>query len=248
MHDLKHFELKDVIEASMRVRRMGAKADSMESAAEEVVDFLYDQFVGCTTKQRCNTLVRLFTTQDYQALPPTLQEEAQRRMAESEQGGEGPIGLMRCLVLLASRGDEPGWNGRSGSTRHQVIPLQTAQMVEETPMVARLVLQMGLEIEDVVRRPEEMVFDLEQRSFDVFHVEEARGSDFVPSQTHFVERYGVRSVLGMGGLLPSRELFVVLMFSKVTITRETAALFRTLALNVKLMLLPFSGTRVFACQ
>jgi|GEM_PF-5222791 len=35
------------------------------------------------------------------------------------------------------------------------------------------------------------------------------------------------------------------MFSKVHISRETAELFKTLALNVKLVLLPFSGRRVF---
>ena len=51
-------------------------------------------------------------------------------------------------------------------------------------------------------------------------------------------------ILGMGGLLPSGELFVVMIFSKVKITREVAAMFRTL--SVKLVLLPFAGGRIFA--
>jgi two-component system NtrC family sensor kinase len=71
------------------------------------------------------------------------------------------------------------------------------------------------------------------------------GSEYVPAQESFVVPYKVRSVLGMGGLLPSGEFFVTIMFSKVRIARETAAMFRTLALSMKLALLPFSGGRVF---
>jgi hypothetical protein len=45
-------------------------------------------------------------------------------------------------------------------------------------------------------------------------------------------RHGVWSVLGMEELLPSGELFVVALFSKVRITRETAAMFQPLAWSV----------------
>ncbi len=52
-------------------------------------------------------------------------------------------------------------------------------------------------------------------------------------------KFGVRSVLGFGGMLPLGDIFCVILFSKVAIPRETAELFRTLALNVKLAALPF---------
>ena len=113
-------------------------------------------------------------------------------------------------------------------------------------MVARMVREMGLEVEHVAGTPVDLLVDLEQRPLNVFHVEEAADSEYVPAQETFVKRHGVRSVLEMGGLLPSGELFVVVMFSKVRIMRETAAMFRTLALSVKLVLLPFAGGRVFA--
>jgi hypothetical protein len=58
----------------------------------------------------------------------------------------------------------------------------------------------------------------------------------------------VLSVPGMGGLLPSGELFAIVLFSKVRISLKTAVMFRTLALRVKLVLLPFVGRRVFAEQ
>ncbi len=53
-------------------------------------------------------------------------------------------------------------------------------------------------------------------------------------------------MVGIGELLPSGELFVVLMFSKVWITRETAVIVHTFTLSVKLILLSFSGVRIFS--
>ncbi|WP_213804014.1 hypothetical protein [Granulicella sp. dw_53] len=212
----------------------------MEEAADEVVNFLYQGFSKPDSETRSVALVRCFKTHLFGCLPVRLQNLALMRM-----NGIVPSSGMRCLTLLASRGDEPAWNGRLGSERHQVVPLPTSQIVEEAPMVSRLIQQMGLELEHVVGVPADLLVDLEQRSFNVFHVEEARGSEYVPAQETFVARHGVRSVLGMGGLLPSGDLFVVVMFSRVRITRETAEMFRTLALSVKLVLLPFSGGRVF---
>jgi hypothetical protein len=47
--------------------------------------------------------------------------------------------------------------------------------------------------------------------------------------------------LGFGGMLPSGNLFVVILFSKVYIPRETADMFRPLSLSVRLAVLPFEG-------
>jgi hypothetical protein len=58
--------------------------------------------------------------------------------------------------------------------------------------------------------------------------------------------HGIRSVLGFGGVLPSGDLFAMILFSRVRIPREIAELFKTLSLNVKVALLPFVDRRVFA--
>jgi hypothetical protein len=42
-------------------------------------------------------------------------------------------------------------------------------------------------------------------------------------------------------MLASGDIFVVILFSKVEIPRDTAELFRTLALNVKMAVLPFDA-------
>jgi hypothetical protein len=115
------------------------------------------------------------------------------------------------------------------------------------PMVVRLLEQMGLHARDIVEPKTALLMKASQyRNFGVFHVETALGSEHIPNQQTFVEQYGIRSVVGMGGLLPSGEIFAVILFSRVVISLEVAALFRTLALSVKLALLPFAPNEVFS--
>jgi hypothetical protein len=47
-------------------------------------------------------------------------------------------------------------------------------------------------------------------------------------------------------LLPSGEIFAVILFSKVTIPREVADRFQTLALCAKIALLPFEQDAAFS--
>ena len=84
--------------------------------------------------------------------------------------------------------------------------------------------------------------DWTERTLDVFHVAEAKGSFFVPAQEEFVIHFDIESVLGFGGVLPSKEFFTVTLFSKQKISRETAELFKPLATSVKLALLPLDGS------
>jgi hypothetical protein len=232
-----------MIESGKEIRRLGAGAGNMEAAAGEIVDFFYESFAGAESKERCNALVRCFKTHAFGELPAGLQGQARRQVEGVEPGA-----ATRCLVLLASRGEEPVWNGGRGPERFQVALLPTMKMVEEASMVTRLIQQMGLEVEHAAGATEDLLVDLEEWSFEGFPVNGAQGSEYVPAPESFVMRHGVWSVLGMEELLPSGELFVVALFSKRRITRETAAMFRPLALSVKLVLLPFAGGRVFATE
>jgi hypothetical protein len=125
--------------------------------------------------------------------------------------------------------------------------LLSEDVVRQAPMVWALIQQMGLEVRQVIRPPAAIMLDIDQRTFNVFHVPEALGSPLVPAQD-FVREHGVRSVLGFGGLLPSGDMFAVIMFARVSIPRETAEMFRTLALGIKLAVLPFARGRVFSSE
>jgi hypothetical protein len=88
--------------------------------------------------------------------------------------------------------------------------------------------------------------DATEHTFNVFHVPNAVGSPYIPAQKEFVIPYGVQSVLGFGGLLAPGELFATILFSRTPIPRDVADLFKSLALNVKVAMLPFAGARVFS--
>jgi hypothetical protein len=113
-------------------------------------------------------------------------------------------------------------------------------------MIAQLIRQFGIDAGAFVSPDPAFMVDAAQHNFNVFHVPDAVGSPSIPAQEEFVLPFGIQSVLGFGGLLPAGELFAIIMFSKRAIPRSTADLFRPLALNTKVAILPFANDRVFA--
>ena len=81
-------------------------------------------------------------------------------------------------------------------------------------MVAQLIHQFGLPTASVLAPDPAIMLDLEQRTFNVFHVQQALGSPFIPAQANFVVPYGIASVLGFGGVLPAGDLVAVLLFAR----------------------------------
>jgi hypothetical protein len=150
----------------------------------------------------------------------------------------------KCLTLLATIGEEPQWNLRQSSQRHRVIPL-LSETVNDIPMISQLLSQMGVKLGDLAVAKPEIIKDLEQTPFNVFHIPVVRNSPFIPAQQEFVVPYAVESVLGFGGILPDGNLFAVIVFAKVPIPLSTAEMFRAIALNVKMALLPSLPGRVF---
>jgi hypothetical protein len=240
MHDLLSFGLSDVVACGAALRQASAGARTMEDAANEIVAYLYDN-IGSADDGRALALVRLFKTHPYSGLDPAQQEFA-RKVSKSAE----PDPSMKCLTLLATRGDEADWNSRRTSRGHLAIPLASEKMVENAPMISQLIQQLGLEIGAVLRADRDTIVDLAQKTYNVFYVADANGSPYIPAQADFVQPHGIRSVLGFGGMLPSGNLFAVIMFAKVAIGRETADLFANIALAAKLALLPFDGNATFA--
>ena len=236
MYDLTRFGLKEMTVCGAALRDLGDGAGSMEDVAARIVRHLYDGMTGGPSSPRAFALVRFYKTHGYETLEPPL-----RAFADGILNGVPAPPDMKCLMLLASAGDEPAWNSRTASRGHQAIPLPSAEVVSQLPMVAQLVRQFGLEISDLVKPSPTLLV----RSSNVFHVAEVEGSAHVPAQDEFVRPYGIRSALGFGGMLPSGDLFAVILFSRTPVSRETATLFQTVALSVKLAVLPFAGGPVF---
>lgn len=240
MYNFSNFSTVDAIKCGREIRSLGSNAHTMEEAANEIVHFFYDNFIEKQNESKSCILVRLFKTHDYATLGDDLKVFAQQMLDRP-----GDIQSCKCFTLLATCGVNPEWKSRMSSKGHQAIPLPSVQVLEKIPMMRNMVKQMGLDINSVVVPDPEIIVDLSQKTFNVFHVAKTEGSPYVPAQDEFVKPYGVKSVLGFGGVLPSGNVFVLIMFSKTPIAEEVANRFTTLALNVKMAILPFEEA-VFA--
>lgn len=226
--DIANFSIGDMLRAGLALRQALRDADSLEEAADLVVRYLYDNCIDRATGQRTCALVRFYKTHRLGDL-----ERGDRQFAENQLGNVHPDADMRCLVLLGTAGDEVDWNSRSASQSHRAIPLPSADIVRQAPMIASLIENLGLDIEAIVSGSATLVRGQDTRTYDVFHVEDALGSPHIPAQREFVVPYGIKSVVGFGGLLRSGELFAVILFTRVTIPKASAARFRTIALDVR---------------
>lgn len=240
MYDFSALSPEQMTELGDRLRALGGSAASMEEAAHRMVRALYEGIKDPVSGRPACALVRFYKTHAFQDLPFDLKE-----FARAAHGAGAPDSLTRCLTLLATVGDEPAWNDRRSSVNHQAIPLPSRRVVARLPMIAQLVKQLGLEVTSVVQPDPALIVDLEQKTFNVFYVHQALDSPFIPAQQQFVIPYKIKSVVGFGGILLSGDLFAVILFSRIAISAHTAELFKHLAANVKLAVLPFVAGRVF---
>jgi hypothetical protein len=229
LRDIAAFDAEDVRACSDVIRALGNDASSMENAASRVAHYLYGELGDADGAQAC-ALVRVYKTHAYGRLPNELREFA------GDVLGDVPDDRVRCFTLLGTAGDEPAWNDRRRSEGHQAIPLPSEQLVAQLPMVLQLITQLGLEVSTIVKPDPAVTRELSQRTYDVFHVPEALGSPHVPAQD-FVERYGVRSALGFGGMLYTGDFYAVVLFSKVPVATDAAQMLKILALAVRVPLL-----------
>ena len=234
VYDFTDLKMSDMIKCGIDIRSLGKHAKSMEDAANEVVSYFYENFIDKQSSEKSCALVRLFKTHDVDKLPPSLQDFAKNMLHKKPESES-----YKCLTLLASDGVEEAWKDRRKSVGHQAIPLPSKEVFNRIPMMRNLIKQMGLDVETVIKPDPDLLADLLHKTYNVFYVPDAVDSPYIPAQDDFVKKYGIKSVLGLGSLLPSGNVFIVIVFSKVKVDRYTANLFNALALNIKMLLMPF---------
>jgi hypothetical protein len=239
-YDVANFTIGEMTECGMFLRKIAENTKSMEETADRIVRYFYDSLIDGQTGNRACALIRFFKTHKYGQLDNEL-----RDFAENSLGDVVASPGMKCLVLLATAGERPEWESRKTSSGHKAIPLPSENALQQIPMIKNLTGQLGISAGMVVNPDPALILDMEQRTYNVFYVPDASGSPYIPAQKEFVIPCGIKSVLGFGGILPSGEIFAIIMFLKVHIPKEAADLFKTLSLNVKIAVLPFERA-VFA--
>jgi hypothetical protein len=237
---LSRLSVADTLSCSVKLRAAVEGERSVQKTAERACAFLYEAF---TTEagERAAPLVRLYVTHPYSGLPAEDQRFARSLL-------DGPVArwpTLKCLTLLGTSGDKPEWNDRTRSRGHRAIPLPTASIVEQAPMIAQLFLQMGVELSSVVRPAPALLSDVTKKTYNVFHVPRAADSPYIPAQADFVRQHGIESVVGFGGALPWGEHFAAVLFSRTPVSAAVASRFKSFALDVKSALLKFKVDDVF---
>jgi hypothetical protein len=238
-YDLTTFGLGDMLKCSLALREPAASAPTLEASAQKVCRFLYDELRGPNGERAC-ALVRCYKTHPFAALQPELQQFARTMLS-----GTTPHPTMKCLTLMATVGQAANWNARQLSRGHQTIPLASPEMVEKAPMISQLIKEFGMDLTSVLEPSPDIIRELAGKRHGVFHVENADGSPYIPAQAEFVKRYGIRSVLGFGGMLATGDLFAVILFSTVPVSATVADRFKTIALDVKAAFSRFREGSVF---
>jgi two-component system NtrC family sensor kinase len=232
-YDLRRFGVTEMMRCRGELRSLfDDDPGSITSAAQRVVEFFYRDLVDAGGAPAC-ALARFFKTERFGALDAEQQE-----FALKAAGSETLDDDVRCLTLLATIGDEPQWNSPEQSRGHRAIPLTSIDMVQQAPMIAQLIEQLGLSVATVVRPETGLILDAEGRKQNVFYVAHALGSPHIVAQEEFVKPYGIASVIGLGGLITTGDMFALILFSKVPISRDVADLFGVLGLNLKIAILP----------
>lgn len=149
-------------------------------------------------------LTRLYLTLPHEKLPSNVQQSVR----QSAQVGSVLALLSErtpILTLMGSRGIETAWNSRFRSVGHQGIPLVSADFVQNIPMIASMMSQMGMHLvgQGV---PQIQVSSLMGSLGGYFYVSDAsmlrdpQGRLIIPAQD-FVRKHGIKTVFGVGGSL-----------------------------------------------
>jgi len=227
--------LVDVARANARVRELAARASSIESFAQHLMQYCQDTFRAPTSGDPEIVLGRCFVAQPFSEVAADVKawlQQAEHRATEPSSG--------LCLSLMGSAGVVDGWNDPSRSSRYRAIPIDADRFATRFPMFAEIFRQIGTSIEKP-RLGAGLTIGSVGTGCNVFSVPVALGSPYVPAQNDFVKPFGVRSVVGFGGWYGRGRYFIVVLFSRVAVPPGSLDLLRLLALSVRVGFNTVSG-------
>ncbi|NNJ25494.1 hypothetical protein [Alienimonas chondri] len=228
----KFSDLRNVFPLLDSVKARTRDCVSLEEASGEVLDLLMEQFGESIV------LTRLFATVAYGQLPSENQSFV-RRLTTNKLAGALLTDDTPILSLMASRGVKPAWNDRRQSAGHLGIPLVSADFVDSIPMIARLLAEVGFEMDWLAADSGGIDVNTLSKMSGVFYVRDAssavddQGRKIISAQG-FVRDAGVQTVFGLaGGFAIDKTFLAILFFCNETIERRQADQFLPLMSTVK---------------
>lgn len=203
-------------------------ADSAEEAAKDLANAFASQYTSVV-------LARVFLVLRASRLPAPERAAA----AAIAEGATGVTDRTPVLTLLGSTGREGAWGERKLSVGHRAIPLLDASFVQGIPMVAKLLSDLQVDFSSLNQGSAVETRRLMGGQNGAFYVQDARetrdasGRHVIPDRA-FVERYGVKTVWGMGGAYADDSLAVAIIFTDELVDRLSVGRFASLISNFKM--------------
>ena len=226
---LERFTVDDLVAFSTDLRGMGAGASSMCEVSQEIADHLLANLVDDAGEPACLS-VTLHKTHVFERLPLHLRDVA----VEADPTVEPKTA---CLALLA-RSDTGVLPPPEAAER--VRPLTPSAFTEQ-PIFVRLLAALGVDEASVLDPEQALAMRMQHRELNVYVEPELATSDLVDDAAReMVRQLGIHSLVAIGGILPSGDLFLVALIAKVPVGERVADLLRSLGTAAKVSLIPFT--------
>jgi hypothetical protein len=221
-----------VVALQKKIRENIQGRAAVEEAAQKFTEVMYEAF------QDSIVLVRLFAALPFEKLPAPNQAFV-TKLATSQGIAHLVNDQMLVLSLLGTYGEEGTWRDRHSSRGHVGVPLASVDFIDRIPMMARLLREMGLELNWIDRQDTKIVAKTTGKMAGVFYVPDARtavdqqGRSIISAQD-FVNAYKVRTVFGLGGSYLTTGTFItIIIFTREALEKYRAEQFMFLVNEFK---------------
>jgi len=231
--NLATFNIDDLARCTKSVNKLGSDSETSADFASSLVTYLYDHFKNEAGKPAC-ALIRFFQTMPYANIGKELQSIVDEEL-QQQQGDD----LMTCMILRATRGHIAEWNSTRYSNQHRVIPMPNEKTISRVPMLSQLIRALGFRLTGAGNSVNSADASSKTNQQDVLLVADPGDNSIIPEQAGFVVPFGIKSALGLGSLLPSGNMFALLMFTNVDLPVEIRETLKSLLKVINLRLSQF---------
>ncbi|HEY9677712.1 MAG TPA: hypothetical protein V6C76_06870 [Drouetiella sp.] len=208
---IRYDHMREIEKLGERISSFGPTASGLEDFAIKTINRIYADLQLPNQQPAC-ALLRFFHTMPLSSLQDQAQVHSRKHTLNEDSN---------CLTLLATRGQVPDWNSRLKSKEHQAIPMQSVELVKKMPMVAAMIDEIGVPADRMVKPSPTNFINPSSKSYKNFFIADAPDSTAL-EKSKFVNLYGIRSVLGLGGLTTLGATYVIIGFFKRTLAENEA--------------------------
>lgn len=153
------------------------------------------------------------------------------------------------VTLLGTYGRLLDWCHRKSSVAHQIISINSIAIPARIPMFEHLLVQnMGVDLNKLYETGN-VIASMSRPGGGKFHIEDVPSSPIIPAQVEFVRPFGVKSLVGFGGLIGdaggSMTLYMLIAFTSGTYTADMADDFNTMQPYITTCLASAVGRAIF---